>query len=67
MLLQWSVAFGCSERERLVRDLTKSYVTSVEPDNAVVQHGIAIYCSRYDRTSGELVTSALERYVSTRP
>ena len=65
MLGQCSVASGCSEKERLVRDFTKGYATSVEPDNAVVQHGIAIYCSRYDRTSGELVTSALERYVST--
>lgn len=56
-------AGGCSEKERLVRALTKSYLTSVEPESSTIKIGLALQCSKYDRTSGELSTNAWERYV----
>lgn len=64
-LLQRSVVSGCTEKDRLVRDLTQGYLTAVEPDNSVLRVGLAFTCSRYDEDTRELTSSVWEKLTWT--
>lgn len=64
-LFQCPQASGVREKERLVRDLTANYVTSVEPDNAVLKFSLSFICSTYDQDSHLLVSNAWEKMTWT--
>lgn len=56
------VVFGCTEKDRLVRDLTQSYLKGVEPDPTNLKFGIAVLCTRFDKDTGDFLTNAWEKY-----
>lgn len=60
-LLQCLAVSGCTEKDRLVRDLTQNYLTAVEPDKTVLKIGIAPLCSRFDKATNALVTNVWEK------
>lgn len=60
-LLECSSVSCCTDKDRLVRDLTQSYLTSVEPDKSVLKISLAFICSRFDKVTGELVSNVWEK------
>lgn len=64
-LSKGSVAAGFRRKYLLVSDLTRSYMTEVEPDKSTLNIGIAPICFRYDRATGVLTTNAWEKLTWT--
>jgi len=60
-LLEWSVVSGCTQRDRLFRDITQGHLKSVEPDNAVLKVEVSITCARQDKKNEEMATHAWEQ------
>lgn len=60
-ILQWSTVSGCSQRDRLFRDITQGYLKSVEPDDIVLKVSLSIICARLDKTNGGLTTNVWEQ------
>lgn len=64
-LFQCPAVSASAEKDRLARDLTRSYLTAVGPDQTVLKFGLSVICSRYDRATSVLVTNAWEKMIWT--